>query len=208
MNKDIQQQLERINDKKIALEKQLDKLKQRKETIDDSWNRTGNKDLLVFFVEILPKVLDAERCSIFVHDPDTEKVWLQCGTGLAENQVQVPKGNSLVGEVISDGQFQIRQDMDKADGVHRKVDSETGYVTRNAICVPVKNLNDTQVVGAIQVLNKKNHAEFSTDDRIILEKLAYHLQFNIENIFLNQDLVRLSDKLKDKIDAVMEIVRN
>lgn len=53
--------------------------------------------------------------------------------------------------------------------------------------------------GAIQVLNKKSFGKFTDDDRKILEKLAAHIQMNIEHIFLCQQLAKL---LEDTSKAV------
>ncbi|MBD3648793.1 MAG: hypothetical protein HUJ31_15385, partial [Pseudomonadales bacterium] len=43
--------------------------------------------LLQFYVKIMPIVLDAERCSIFIHEPHSETTWLKVGTGLEERDI-------------------------------------------------------------------------------------------------------------------------
>ena len=75
---------------------------------------------------------------------------------------------------------------------------KTGFVTRNAICVPVNGVTTKKVVGAIQVLNKR-HGDFDDADRKTLETLAFHLEMNIENIFLRQELAKISVEMGQKI---------
>ncbi len=181
------------------LVEKLEDLRSKQKLIDSAWKKTGNKEFLQFLVEILPKTLNAERCSIFILDPIDENVWVQCGTGLTERQVSVPRSNSLVGKAISTGHFQLETDMDKQLGAHDTVAIKTGFVTRNVLCVPVHGVTKDRVTGAIQVLNKIGSHGFTDEDRRILEKLAFHLQMNIENIFIKQELVKISNEMKEQI---------
>ncbi len=184
-----------------ALYAKLDDLKKKQELIESAWRkRSGNQELLQFFVEIMPKALNAERCSIFILDPVNDDVWLQCGTGLSEKSVTVPKSGSLVGQVISSGKVIIEEDMQSLVGTHDLVAMKTGFTTRNAICVPVQGVISNRITGAIQILNKKNDRMFNRSDKLTLEKLAFLLQMNIENIFLRQELARISVQLKQQIE--------
>ena len=134
----------------------------------------------------------------FEQDPINEKVWLQCGTGLTEKQLQVPTANSIVGQVIESGNFVMEHDLEEQAGAHDVVAVKTGFVTRSALCVPVNGVTSKKVVGAIQMLNKVR-GEFSDDDRRILDRLAYHLQMNIENIYLRQELATMATEMDKKI---------
>ena len=183
---------------KALLEQKLNQLRKKQQMMEKAWREAGNRKLIQFFVDIMPKALEAERCSIFILDPVDEKAWLQCGTGLNEKQLQVPTKNSIVGRVMSTGEFLIEDDLEDQVGAHDIVAVKTGFVTRNAICVPVHGVTTKKVVGAIQVLNK-NRGNFDDADREILEKLAFHLEMNIENIFLRQELAKISVEMGQKI---------
>ncbi len=188
---------------KNLLENKLQALRIKQEKVNRVWRKTGNKELLQFFVDMMPKLLQAERCSIFILDPENENIWLQCGTGLAEKQVTVPQRDSLVGQVISTGEYRQETDMDMLVGSHGVVDMQTGFVTRSALCVPVHGISQDRVTGAVQVLNKLGGKAFDDEDRAILERLARLLQLNIENIFLRQELAIISTEMNDKI-ALLE----
>jgi GAF domain-containing protein len=183
---------------KALLEQKLHQLRKKQQMMETAWREAGNRKLIQFFVDIMPKALDAERCSIFILDPVDEKAWLQCGTGLGEKQLQVPTKNSIVGRVMSTGQYVIEDDLEDQVGAHDIVAVKTGFVTRNALCVPVNGVTTKKVVGAIQVLNKC-HGNFDDADRKILETLAFHLEMNIENIFLRQELAKISVEMGQKI---------
>ncbi|WP_455217022.1 GAF domain-containing protein [Kaarinaea lacus] len=183
---------------RALLEQKLEQLRKKQQLMEKAWREAGNRQLLQFFVDIMPKTLGAERCSIFILDPVNEKAWLACGTGLTEKQLQVPTSNSMVGQVLETGKYVQEDDLEDQVGAHDVVAAKTGYVTRNALCVPVRGVTSKKVVGAIQVLNKLR-GDFTEDDRSILERLAFHLEMNIENIYLRQELAKISVEMDQKI---------
>lgn len=146
----------------------------------------GEDRLLSFYVKIMPRLLDAERCSIFIHDPAANESWLKCGTGVPERKIQVPVDESIVGKVIKTGQVVIESGLDQKAGVHREVDEATGFVTRDLMCIPIKTVDGKGVAGAVQILNKKNGRAFDDQDRSMLEELAHFLELTIESIYVNQ----------------------
>lgn len=187
---------------KPTLEKKLEKIRAKQEKLEQSWRKTGNKELLQFFIDIMPSVLKVERCSIFILDPEENKAWLQCGTGLEEKQVSVPTRGSVVGRVISSGQPWMDMELETSVGEHDVVSMKTGFIARNTLCVPVFGVSTNTVTGAIQVLNKIRDNEYTDGDEAILGRLAYQLQMNIESIFLRQEMAKISEEMKRKIEEL------
>jgi GAF domain-containing protein len=183
---------------KAVMEQKLEQLRGKQQLMEKAWKEAGNRELIQFFVDIMPKAVDAERCSIFILDPVDEKAWLQCGTGLSEKQLTVPTKNSIVGRVIESGETVMEEDLEEQVGAHDVVAVKTGFITRSALCVPVHGVTTKKIVGAIQVLNKR-HGSFTQEDKGILERLAFHLEMNIENIFLRQELAKISVEMGKKI---------
>ena len=177
------------------LYRHLDQIRLRERLLSRSWSIRGNKKLLELLVEMIPKTLNVERCSIFIHDPGADKVWLQAGTGVDEKQIELDKSDSLVGRVIATGEYMVKENMDKLEGPHKEVDAQTGFSTRNELCVPIESLSGKKVSGAILVLNKKKGQYFKEEDREFLERVASHLQTAIESIFLRQELIDFSELL-------------
>ena len=188
------------------LEKKLESIRAKQEKLDSAWKKTGNKELLQFFIDIMPKVLDVERCSIFILDPEEDQVWLQCGTGLSEKQVKVPTQGSIVGKVISSGNTVVDMELEGSVGEHDLVSIKTGFTARDTLCVPVFSVSSDQVTGAIQVLNKRNKQQYSDEDHTNLSRLAYQLQMNIESIFLRQEMAKISDIMKRKIEKLEKML--
>ncbi len=173
----------------------LDKIKARQQLVSSYWDESKNKDVLSFFTRIIPVLVNVERCSIFIHNPKNETVWLQSGSGVEERQIEVPKEGSMVGTAIISGKPIFQENMDSREGTHKQIDSITGFTTRNALCVPVMNLNGDRVTGVIQVLNKNGGEPFTDEDITLLEEVARHLAFSIENIFLGQEVLDFTENL-------------
>lgn len=184
------------------LEIRLKELNAKQQKIDRAWEKTGNSQLLDYFVEIIPLTVNAERCSIFVLDTSTDNVWLKCGTGLDERQVSVPKNESMVGQVISSGQVQVEENMENRVGSHEYVDMQTGFISRSAICVPIKGISVDKTIGAVQVLNKRDLKSFNDQDIDVLKKLAFQIGSNIESILLKQQWVNISVEMSNMVGVL------
>jgi transcriptional regulator with GAF, ATPase, and Fis domain len=160
-----------------------------------SWTVEDYRALTKFYVKILPKIMGAERCTIYIIEMATEKICSIFGTSLEERQIEPPRDGSIVGEVISSGKGIIVNDMETREGFHTHVDTETGFSTRNMICTPIKSVSTHGVTGAIQVLNKRLHGSFTKDDLAQLEEVANYLALSIENIIINQEILRISEQM-------------
>lgn len=170
----------------------LDELSSRQQVLSDELDPTRESKFLEFYVRLIPRVLNAERCSVFIHDPVNEKVWLKAGTALKERGIEVSIDRSIVGEVISTGKPVVRSELQSRDGMHKATDTTTGFVTREIICVPIRSTRGNAVTGAIQVLNKKDGGRFSGEDQRFLEEVVDHFQSIVESIFVGQEAIGMT----------------
>jgi len=172
----------------------LDRLASRQRTfIDDAEPERINK-FLDFYARITPRILDAERCSVFIHSPQDRKVWLKAGTGVSERDIEVSIEGSIVGEVITSGRPVIRRDLESHNGEHKKVDAMSGFKTREIVCVPVRSKVRGEITGAVQVLNKR-HGQFSEEDQELLQEIAEHIQEHVDRVFLSQEVYGETEKV-------------
>ena len=183
------------------IQKLQDTLKLKQRILNRAWSFRGNKELLELFVHMLPGTLQVERCNIFINDPAEDEAWLLCGTGLSGEQVAVSHMRPLVNDVISSGEYFVQERMDA--GMPTREDGT--FLLRNTLIVPIKSISGTNQTGAIQVMNKiSKKAYFEEEDRLLLEKVALHLQLAFENVFLRREMMDLSEvlSLKGERDAV------
>ena len=179
----------------IAFVKQLAALRERQRQLALHSGAIGEDPLLDFYVKATARLLDCERCSIFIRDPASGSVWLKSGTGLGVRDIVVDVDASVVGQVVRSGQPVIVEGMEHKEGAHKHVDAKTGFRTRNILCIPVWTLDGTTVAGAVQVLNKKEGAAFNEEDQATLLDMAHFLQLAIETAFVNQESARTLGRL-------------
>lgn len=174
---------------------QLDRLRAKYNLVKRSSDSSHTQRFFQFYIQITEKLLDAERGSIFIVDHAKQHAWLKVGTGVKERQIEVPAAESLVGRVIATGQPVIETGLQNRQGVHARIAEETGFVSRDALCVPIKSIYRNEVIGAIEVLNKHGGNEFSKQDVVTLEEIAYFLQDEIERTFLDQEVLGTTERL-------------
>jgi len=89
-------------------------------------------------------------------------------------QITLPLGQGIVGEVIRSGQTEFVADAQRDTRHFNRVDRDTGFVTRSMICVPLR-VGD-EIVGAIQVINRVQSGrvvtQFAPEDVKLLEDVA------------------------------------
>ncbi len=92
-----------------------------------------------------------------------------CGGG-GLSDIYILPGEGVAGQVIDKGRA-ITIDDCRADARWtKKVDVETGFVTRSMLCVPLQH--DGMVFGALQLLNKAQEAAFTEEDLRLAETAA------------------------------------
>lgn len=187
-------------DNSLITRTRLSELKLRLDRVAKSWTVDNYESLLKFYVHILPRVFEAERCTIYIIEMGTDKISSMFGTGLKDQRIEPPREGSIVGKVISDGKGLVANGLDRRPGYHTLISEETGFVTRDMICTPIKSATGRGVIGAIQVLNTKNNKGFRADDLHLLNEAASHLSMSIENIVLSQEIFRISSHINPKID--------
>ena len=183
-----------------TIRQRLAGLKFRLEQVTRAWTIDDYEALLKFYVEILPEIMKTERCTIFVSELGSDKIWSMFGTGLNGIKIESPKNESMVGKAIDTGQCLIEHNLDKRHGFHTEVDALTGFVTRNLICAPIKSITGHGITGAIEVLNKKGGELFTPEDGQRLQEIANFLATSIESILLNQEILRISHQMNREVE--------
>jgi len=91
------------------------------------------------------------------------------------------KGNAS--RVFRTGEALITPDT-SSSGHNPKFDHDTGYVTKNMLTVPLKNMNET--IGVMQALNRRS-GQFDQDDQDLLEIVSSLASTSIVNATLAQE---------------------
>ena len=122
---------------------------------------------------VAEKLLDAEASSIMLLDEDKETLSFKIATGEKGGVIQKMKvkvGQGIAGIVAQEKKPIIVNDAANDPRFTGQLDKESGFKTRSLICVPM--FIENELVGIVEVLNKKGRSGFSAADQEILESLA------------------------------------
>ncbi len=92
-------------------------------------------------------------------------------------------GEGIAGTVVADGQTTVVKDCQADARWAGRFDAVTGFVTRSMICVPL--INKYEVIGCIQIINKKDGSLYDDDDVSLCEDLAMLTAIAIDSRGLN-----------------------
>jgi GAF domain-containing protein len=179
------------------VQEEIDTLRRNKEHIDADWRGGDDSPLLRFYVKVISRLLDAERCSLFIVDTVTGRLWLKCSMDVQEHGIEVNMtDDSVVGRVVASGKPVMEHGLENRPGAHKAADAITGFQTRSILCVPIMTLDGQRVAGAAEVLNKKDDGVFTDEDLETLEEATHFLQHAIESIYYHQETLDTLSRVK------------
>jgi len=169
--------------------------------------------LLKTIINLAGDALNAERATIFIYDRSTNELWSRVGTGINLKEIRFPITKGIAGEVIMRGYSVLTDNPYNHPAFNREFDNKTGFVTRNLLCVPMKNLRGI-LVGAFQVLNKRD-GRFTPQDELFLSAMSASTAIAIENTLLHEEneakyreMVKLYDELYTAQNMIVKETRH
>ena len=115
---------------------------------------TDIDELLRVIAQETKNAMQADRCTVFLWDKESNELWSKVALGVGENQeIRFPADKGLAGYVVQTGETLNITDAYSDSRFNPEVDTKTGYRTKTILCMPIMN-NNREIIGAFQVLNK------------------------------------------------------
>jgi len=109
-------------------------------------------DVMFVLANMGRSLTSADRCSIWLVSDDKKSIWTKVAHGM--DTVELPIDSGIVGSSVINGEKIILDDVYKDRRFNQKIDTQTGYLTKNMMVIPMFN-NSNETIGALQVINKK-----------------------------------------------------
>jgi signal transduction histidine kinase len=153
-------------------------------------------------LEHIRQVTDAEACSVALVEPPSQPSPVFDGgeqggclvfrqavgeVGPAVTGLRLKLGQGIAGWVAAHRQPTLVPDVTSDPRFHSEVDRNTGFITRDLVCVPLI-VRDT-VTGVLELINKHT-GKFNEDEVRLLESVATQAAVAIENARLFQETRR------------------
>ncbi len=138
-----------------------------------------DETLHTVFYNIL-HIIDAEAGSIFLVDDTRDTLVCRICQGPKDiTGVRVPLGTGIVGHVAKTRQIDVTTDVKQDKRHYSLIDEQSGFRTKSMVSVPL--ISKDEVLGVIQVINKKGGTPFLQDDLNLLQALSSGGALAIQN---------------------------
>jgi len=132
----------------------------------------GDKDgFLDSMVEEVVRILNGQRASIFLINPETNELEAISALGVKKDGFKFDYRLGIAGCVFTTG-VALNIDINKdSTRFNNQFDEIFGFKTKSIICHPIHNGED-KIIGVIEVINKRNEDRFTVDDEKTMKVLA------------------------------------
>ncbi len=160
-------------------------------------------DALSGSLEIIVNTLNSEAGAIWLLDPKTDRLSPLFHIGPADvSNITVENGLGIEGLVTKTGKSVMVTDAATDARFDGTVFDDNGLVTRTMICVPLNNLHD--VIGCVQVVNKKDGNLYDAEELQLCERMAALAAITIDEKGLAVDLGEQKEVLAVLKDVTKE----
>ena len=160
-------------------------------------------EVLQALVEMTTTELNAERGSLFLNDPDTNELYSRVAQGNIQREIRILNTSGIAGYVYTAGEALIIHDAYADDRFNRSIDEQTGFTTRNILCVPIKTVKG-EIIGVAQTLNKRS-GKFTRHDLNLLEAMTSQGTLALQSAQFIERMQAIRRQEMEFIDVVSEV---
>ena len=145
--------------------------------------------LLNKIIKYAAMIVQAEAASILLLDKKKNELYFKASLGKKSREVKKYKvkiGEGIAGWVAQKGKSLIIDDVYKDTRWAKKIDNSTKFKTKSLICVPL--ILDKEIIGVMEVINKKDKECFDKNDEEILNSFANQVVIALWNANIIEDL--------------------
>ena len=162
-------------------------------------------------IEQAQELFNAEEGSLLILDTQTGELVFRYAEGPAGHQLlgqRLPSGVGMASYVASSGQPVVVNNAGDDGRFYGTTDADTGILTRSLMAVPLRGIDG--IKGVIEILNRRDDAPFTEEDRALLEVIADHAVIALENANhfaqIDQTLTRRLQELDRSNDRLHRIL--
>ena len=163
---------------------------------------TNIDSLLTIIAQQIQQALVADRCTVFLLDDEHNELWSKVALGLETKELRFSANKGLAGHVAMTGETVNIKNAYESEYFNKDIDLQTGYKTKNILCMPIRNLSH-QIVGVFQVLNKIE-GDFTQKDEDLLIAIGSSAGIALENANLFNKQKKLIEEQKKLFSSFID----
>lgn len=155
----------------------------------------GDPNCFSLIVEKICEFMKADSCSLMLLDKEKDELWIKAAKGLPDEVIKntrVKLGSGISGSVAKEGKTLLIDNVEADKRFKRK--NRERYYTSSLLSLPLSIGGD--VIGVLNINNKKDKAVFTEKDQRIIEPLIGHLAVILRNAELYEELKEANEIIK------------
>ncbi len=160
-------------------------------------------EILWTLIEMTTRELSADRGSLFLNDPLTGELYSRVAQGDLTREIRILNTTGIAGSIFQSGTGEIIHNAYEDSRFNSKIDEQTGYVTKNIVCAPVRTVRN-EIIGVIQILNKKK-GRFTKEDLEIVEAITGQAAVSLQNAQGLEEMEKTREKEMQFLDIVSDV---
>ncbi len=160
-------------------------------------------EILWTIIKMTTDELGADRGSLFLNDPISGELYSRVAQGELTREIRILNTTGIAGAIFQSGTGEIIHDAYSDERFNNKIDEQTGYITKNIVCAPVRTVRG-DLIGVIQILNKKK-GRFTKDDLEIVEAITLQAAVSLQNAQGVEEMDNTRKKEMEFLDIVSDV---
>jgi adenylate cyclase len=160
-------------------------------------------EILWTLIDMTTQELKADRGSLFLNDPLTGELYSRVAQGELTREIRILNTTGIAGSIFQSGVGEIIHSAYDDERFNSKIDEQTGYVTKNIVCAPVRTVRN-DVIGVIQILNKKK-GRFTKEDLELVEAITAQAAVSLQNAQGLEEMEKTREKEMQFLDIVSDV---
>lgn len=160
-------------------------------------------ELLSLMMTKMTEIVGADRSTLYLISEDGKELWSNIQKGGALHEIRLKIGEGIAGAVAASGETINIRDAYEDDRFQPSIDKRSGYKTKSILCVPMRNTVG-EIVGVLQLLNKKGDEFFRREDAELLAAIASQAALAVERSQLYQTLIDQNQELTEAQGRLQE----
>ncbi len=160
-------------------------------------------DVLHALLDMTTSELGAERGSLFLNDPATNELYSRVAQGNIQREIRLLNTSGIAGHVFTTGEPLIIHEPYTDPRFNSSIDEQTGFLTRNVVCVPVKTVKG-EIIGVAQALNKRK-GDFTQEDLEILAAMTAQGTLALQGTAFIERMKALRAQEMEFVEIVSEV---
>ena len=160
-------------------------------------------EILWTLIDMTTQELKADRGSLFLNDPLTGELYSRVAQGELTREIRILNTTGIAGSIFQSGVGEIIHNAYDDERFNSKIDEQTGYVTKNVVCAPVRTVRN-DIIGVIQILNKKK-GRFTKEDLEVVEAITGQAAVSLQNAQGLEEMEKTREKEMQFLDVVSDV---